>query len=245
MHFERMARAYDEARPPYPRGIYDTLTEAGVVTAGTRVLEVGAGSGLATRELVARGCVVTALEPGPELARLLAHRSPTVPVVRSSLEDAELPDGAFDVVAAATSLHWVDLNVGLPKLHATLEAGGWLAVWRNRFGDDAVDTPFRRRVQQIVDVRDRRTAGPARSDDRPSVEELSAGGWFDPVRTQHWRWSVDLTTDQVRSLFRTFSDWADAEVDAAARAVDELGGVVTEHYRSVLHLLRRSDVRSS
>jgi len=49
----------------------------------------------------------------------------------------------------------------------------------------------------------------------------------------------------VRSLFRTFSDWSEAEVDAAGRVAEELGGVVTEHYRSVLHLLTRRSVRAS
>jgi hypothetical protein len=69
--------------------------------------------------------------------------------------------------------------------------------------------------------------------------DLAAGGWFEPLRTDHWRWTIDLDTGQVRRLFRTFSDWDDTEVEAAAQAVDDLGGVVTEHYRSILHLLRR------
>jgi hypothetical protein len=76
------------------------------------------------------------------------------------------------------------------------------------------------------------------------MEDLATGGWFDPVWTECWRWSIDLNTDQVRRLFRTFSDWSGAEVEAAAQAVDELGGVVTEYYRSVLHLLRRASAGS-
>lgn len=245
MHFERMAAEYAGARPPYPPNLYDVLRAEGVIGQGTRILEVGAGSGLATRELVRYGNEVVAIEPGRELAGLLASEVPGVSVLQARLEDAELPDTAFDAVVAATSMHWVDLAVGLPKVHAALRPGGWLAVWRHRFGDASVDTEFRRRVQGIVAARTRRVGGEHRPDDRPTMDELSAGAWFRPLRTEHWRWSIDLDSDQVRRLFRTFSDWSDAEVAAVEGAAAELGGVVTEHYQSVLHLLERAPDRNA
>ena len=238
MHFERMAAEYAGARPPYPTGMYELLESEGVIGRGVRVLEVGAGSGLATRDLVCAGCAVTAVEPGRELARLLQQDVPEADARLARLEDVELPAGAFDSVVAASSMHWVDLSVALPKLHAALRPDGWLAVWRHRFGDESVDTEFRRRVERIVDQRPSHDPGARGSDDRPTMEELTVDGWFEPVRTELWRWSVDLDIDAVRRLFRTFSDWSDEEVESAAQAVEELGGVVTEHYRTVLHLLK-------
>ncbi|HZG98532.1 MAG TPA: class I SAM-dependent methyltransferase [Nocardioidaceae bacterium] len=204
---------------------------------GKRLLEIGAGSGLATRELVRSGSDVLAVEPGPQLARLLKDDVPEASVRRARLEDVELPDSSFDSVVAATSMHWVNLSVALPKLHAALRPRGWLAVWRHRFGD-SVDTEFRRRVEQVVAERVRQNVGERRADDRPTMAELTTGAWFEAVRTEQWRWSIDLSTDQVRRLFRTFSDWSESEVEAVAEAADDLGGVVTEHYRSLLHLLR-------
>jgi hypothetical protein len=183
---------------------------------------------------------VVAVEPGRELAGLLERDVPGASVLLGQLEDAELPYSVFDSATAATSMHWVNLSVGLPKLHATLRPCGWLAVWRHRFGDESVDTEFRRRVQRIVDGRARRQAAEHRADDRPTMDELSAGPWFEPVGSEHWRWSIDLDADQVRALFRTFSDWSDPEVEAVTRAAVALGGVVTEHYQTVLHLLRRA-----
>ena len=240
MHFERMAAKYTEARPAYPAGLYEVLERDCVIGPRVQVLEVGAGAGLATRDLVRCGCHVTAVEPGSELARLLQRDVPEAEVLLARLEDVELPAGSFDSVVAATAMHWVDLAVALPKIHAALRPDGWLAAWRHRFGDESVDTEFRRHVERIVAARPSHDPGARRSDDRPTVEERTADGWFDPVRTEQWRWTVDLDTDGVRRLFKTFSDWSDAEVEAAARAVDELGGVVTEHYRTVLHLLKRA-----
>jgi SAM-dependent methyltransferase len=238
-HFDRLAADYASARPPYPTVIYDLLSSEGVIGPGLRVLEIGAGAGLATKRLVAAGSHVTALEPGPALCSLLEETVPGVPVVPSRLEEAELPPATFDSVVAATSMHWVDLSVGLPKTHEVLRPGGFLAVFRNVFGDDTYDTDFRDIVRQIVARRRAAPESPSR-ESRPTMAELSAGGYFEPVRSEHWQWSMELTTEQVTRLFRTFSDWDDAEVDAVRAAAEACGGLVTEHYRSVLHLLRRT-----
>lgn len=249
MHFERMASRYAGARPPYPPDLFATLRAEGVIGPGTRVLEIGAGSGLATADLVRSGSEVVAVEPGRELAHLLQTSVPEAAVLPAAVEDVELPPAAFDSVVAATSLHWVDLTRTLPRLHRTLRPGGWLAVWRHLFGDPDVRTAFRDRVQEIITRRDpSRSPSPSpgshapgsSGDSRPTVEELSADGWFLPARSQTWRWSADLDAVQITRLFATFSDWSPDEVAAAAAAVEGLGGTVTEHYRTVLHLLRRS-----
>lgn len=233
-----MATEYATARPRYPDAVFETLEPEGVIGPGTRVLEIGAGAGLATRELLGRGSDVVVLEPGVQLARLLADAASGAHVIVSRLEDAQLEEAGFDSAVAATAMHWVDLSVGLPTLHRALRPGGWLAVWRNVFGDDSVDTEFRQRVEAIVTQRDEGDVGRSR-DQRPTVEELAAGGWFEPVRTQRWRWSIDLSAQQIGLLFKTFSNWTPAEVAAVQDAAEELGGHVTEHYQTVLHLLRR------
>jgi SAM-dependent methyltransferase len=161
-----------------------------------------------------------------------------VQVLPSRLEEADLPRAAFDSVVAATSMHWVDLSVGLPKLHSTLRPDGRLAVFRTVFGDETVDTEFRGRVKQIVAAKGEK-AEEASPEPRPTMVELSADGYFRALRSEHWRWDAGLTTEQVTRLFSTFSDWTDEEVEAIRAAADACGGVITEHYQSVLHLLIR------
>jgi SAM-dependent methyltransferase len=234
-----MAEDYDFARPPYPRVLFEVLKAERVIGPGLKVLEVGAGSGQATRELVASGSQVVALEPGHDLAALLEKEVPDATVMRSRLEDAALPDAAFDSAVAATSMHWVDLSFGLPRLHAAMHPGGSLAVFRNVFGDADVRTEFRDRVQQIVERRPGRGSEP-QSEPKPTMGELATGGLFLPVRSERWRWAIVLTSAQVTRLFRTFSDWSEQEVQDAGAAADACGGRVTEHYQSVLHLLRRA-----
>lgn len=239
MHFEQMAAEYAGARPLYPEVVFQTLEAEGVVGPGIRVLEVGAGSGLATRELVARGCEVVAVEPGRQLASFIEAAGLGVEVLTSRLEDVQLAEADFDAIVAATAMHWIDLSVGLPLVHRALRPGGVLAVFRTVFGDDTVRTPFRGRVDDIVAKRPRTEEGRHR-EERPTMAELAADGWFEPVRTARWRWSIDLSAAQIGALFRTFSNWTAGEAAAAEAAASDLGGQVTEHYQTVLHLLRRA-----
>jgi SAM-dependent methyltransferase len=238
-HFEEMAAEYARARPSYPDIVFETLEQAGVIGPGTRVLEVGAGAGLATRPMLDRGSEVVGLEPGRQLAAILAEVAPDADVVVAGLEDAELAEDDFDSAVAATAMHWVDLSVGLPKLHRALRSGGLLAVWRTVFGDDTVQTDFRSVVGAIV-ARRGKTADGLR-EVRPTVDELTAGGWFEHLRSEHWRWSIELDAEEAGRLFATFSDWTTAEAAEVEQAVVDLGGRVTEHYQTVLHVVRRVD----
>lgn len=241
-HFDGMADLYDRARPPYPDGLWARLRDLGLLGAGTRVLELGAGSGLATVPMLAAGAAVTAVEPGPALAALLRRRAPGATVREGTAETVPLDDAAYDLAVAATSVHWFDLDVVLPRLHRALVPGGHLAVWRHVFGDPTAPvTPFRERM---ADVERRRGTvaprpGPADVDTAGWVGRLGAGGYFDVRVVEELRWSVDLDADQVRDLFTTFSEWTRDEADAVARAVQALGGRVTEHYVTPLLVLAR------
>lgn len=239
-HFESVAEDYAAARPQYPQQLYDRLAAMGVIGPGKRILEVGAGSGQATAPLVERGCLVTAIEPGPGLAASLRAAVPAAVVLADPVEVAALPTGAFDSVVAATSLHWVDLPAALPRLHDALVPGGSLAVWRTVYGDPRTRTPFRDAVAAIVAARSSATVHRDSLDPRPTLAELTSGGFFAPVETWTHPWQVDLEADQIHRLFRTFSDWTDAEVDAVGAAAREQGPLIREHYVTHLHLLRRA-----
>jgi SAM-dependent methyltransferase len=241
MHFDRHADLYDRARPPYPAALTERLAALGLLRAGARALDLGAGSGQATRILVDAGMDVTAVEPGAALAARLHESLPAVRVVRSSAEDADLPAAAFDLVTVATAVHWFDLDIVLPKLHRALASDGRLAVWRNAYGDPSVPPGrFRRRVQEIVDARDAPSRPqPDETDTQRWAAALESGGLFRTTHREEFSWAVELDEAGVRDIFTTFSDWTAAEAEKAGHAVRELGGTVTEHYLTPLLVLER------
>nr|WP_279536277.1 class I SAM-dependent methyltransferase [Nocardioides ochotonae] len=241
-HFDAHAADYERHRPPYPEQLWVRLYELGVLRSGRRVLDLGAGTGEAAVRLVSAGAVVTAVEPGSSLAARLRRRVPAAEVMIATAEEAVLPEAAFDLAVAATAAHWFDLDIVLPKLHRALRPGGRLAVWRTVFRDPEADTAFRRRVARIMASGPRVSRPDALDLDR-WVRELTAGGYFVERHAEVFRWSVQLDSQQVRGLFSTFSDWTGDEVEAAAQAVDDLGGRVTEHYVTPLLVLDRVAAR--
>jgi SAM-dependent methyltransferase len=240
MHFESLADEYDAARPPYPVALWDEIRRLGVLQAGHRALDVGAGSGQATGPLIAAGLEVTAVEPGTRLAGHIRDAYPAATVLGGRAEDVELSPASFDLVVVATAIHWLDVDVVLPKLRRALTSDGMLLVWRTVFGDPrAAATPFRERVQRIVAERrgSRATAWDAEDGDA-TARVLGSSGLFAVDSVSTFRWSTELDAPSVRRLFATFSDWSPEEVQRAAVAVEELGGTVLEHYLSWLIVLR-------
>lgn len=241
-HFEALADGYAAARPPYPPALWDAIRDLGVLQAGRRAVDLGAGSGQATGPLLAAGLHVTAVEPGPRLAEQIRARHPAATVIVGRAEELDLPEESVDLAVVATAIHWMDLSVLLPKLERMLTRDGVLLVWRTVFGDpDAPVTPFRERIAQIV--QDRHVAsspGADAEDPAATAAAVTASGLFDIRDTRTFRWSVDLSEEQVRGLFTTFSDWTPEEAERAAAAVRELGGTVREAYTSWLIALVRS-----
>jgi SAM-dependent methyltransferase len=129
--FDEDAERYDRARPSYPVQLFDDLCELAQLDAGSRVLEIGCGTGQATVPLARRGMTIVAVELGANLAAV-ARRNlesyPNVDVVVDVFEDWPLPDEPFDAVVAFTAIRWLDAERALPKIAAALRPGGAFVV---------------------------------------------------------------------------------------------------------------------
>jgi len=116
---------YDRARPRYPAALLDRIVAA---RPGSRVLDVGCGTGIEARQLRDAGCVVLGVEPDDRMAAFARRTGIEVEV--STLEDWD-PDGrTFDAVVAGTAWHWIDPVAGAAKAAEVLRPGGVLApMW--------------------------------------------------------------------------------------------------------------------
>ncbi|WP_424217189.1 class I SAM-dependent methyltransferase (plasmid) [Streptomyces sp. BI20] len=130
--FDSAAALYNANRPGYPPALFDTIQEfSGRPLAGARVADVGAGTGIATALLRARGADVLAVEPGDGMAAELHRSDPTVPVVRGDGDRLPLATGAFDLLTYAQSWHWTDPDRSVPEARRVLRPDGVLARWWN------------------------------------------------------------------------------------------------------------------
>jgi SAM-dependent methyltransferase len=129
--FNEEPELYDRVRPTYPDELYADLVAITGMDERSSVLEVGCGTGQATRSLAALGCPVTAVELGPGMAAVARQRLATFPNVEietSPFEEWDDRGRRFDVVVAASAWHWVDPSIGWRRARELLRPEGWMAL---------------------------------------------------------------------------------------------------------------------
>ncbi|WP_395572957.1 class I SAM-dependent methyltransferase [Streptomyces sp. BK79] len=238
--FNAAAAQYAANRPSYPPALLDALEEyAGHPLAGARVVDVGAGTGIATARLHARGAAVIAVEPGAGMAAEFRRTLPDVPLVRGNGNALPLADHSADLLTYAQAWHWTDPALAIPEALRVLRPGGTLALWWNT---EALDVPWIAAAAQRVDRHfdlglsaEKRDLGPGTAD--------PAGRLGLTRRTIRWSRRVPLDTHLANlashSVFLT-----DTEERRAAFLADERrhllavfpDGTVEEAYDVVLLL---------
>ncbi|MFE4965350.1 class I SAM-dependent methyltransferase [Streptomyces sp. NPDC056660] len=135
--FNAAAAQYAANRPSYPSALLDAVEEeAGRTLTGARVVDVGAGTGIATAVLHARGADVVAVEPGEGMAAQFHRTLPGIPLVRGNGNALPLADDTADFLTYAQAWHWTDPAHSVPEALRVLRPGGALALWWNT---DALD----------------------------------------------------------------------------------------------------------
>jgi SAM-dependent methyltransferase len=140
LSFGSVAASYERFRLGYP----DELVHEVLAYAGTPVrtaLEVGAGTGKATREFAARGIAVTATDPDAGmLAELRRHVPASVETVQGAFEELPLT-ATHDLVFAAASFHWTRAEGRWDRVAALLAPGGVFASFGGplRLADPGVE----------------------------------------------------------------------------------------------------------
>jgi SAM-dependent methyltransferase len=245
--------SYDQARPGHPERVYEILATRCGLTRSARVLEVGPGTGQATRRLLEHGASVVVVEPNATLAdHLAATFGDDVEVLRAALEEASLPLASFDVAVAASAFHWVDETAGLAAIHAALRPAGWVALWWTLFGEGSEADAFIRATTPLLAGLDssptKGAAGrPAHAlDVEARTSALEAAGFLD-VSHELVRWAWSWDTVGIRALYGSFSPILRLGEDERTRLLDEValiaerdfGGYVERALTTSLYTARK------
>lgn len=168
--FDVFAEIYHSVRPGYPAKLYVDIGELCGIGKESRLLEIGAGSGIATAELAKFGGRVVAIEPGSHLAGIARKQTegfPNVEVLEKTFEDFESSE-RFDAILAFTAYHWIDQGIGYQKVRDLLDdAGSLVLVWNSFFlSDSAVTAEVNRTYHEYL---------PDAYPDESTVEEVNGG----------------------------------------------------------------------
>ena len=130
--FDAVADEYDAGRPGYPAAVFDAL--GGID--GRRVLDIGAGTGIATRDLMARGASVVAIDPGREVLRRASARTPDLCATVADGTRLPVRSRSVDLVCFAQSWHWLEPATRDAEVRRVLRQGGrWAGWWSHARAD--------------------------------------------------------------------------------------------------------------
>lgn len=250
--FDEDPDAYDRTRPVAPDAVFDDTVRLAGLRPGSTVLEIGPGTGQATRPLAERGVRILALELGPHLAARARHNLagfPSVTVTATSFEVWSPGDMTFDAVFACNSFHWVDPDVRFAKAAAVLKPHGHLVVLStpvvvpedaSQFWWDVQDDWTAVGAERV----DPATKHPDRVDDLSSAVRASTL-LEEPVTTRR-RFDITLTAADYATNLATQSGVKELPREERAQLVERIrrrleahGGTLTVHHLAVLTVAKR------
>lgn len=119
---------YDRGRLSYGPEVAGVLADELGLAAGSRVLDLGAGTGKLSRALVDAGLDAVAVEPLEDMRTVLAGAIGPERALAGTAEAIPLPDGSVDAVTMADSFHWFDEQPAVAEIRRVLKPGGGVAV---------------------------------------------------------------------------------------------------------------------
>ncbi len=259
--FNEVPELYDRVRPGYPDELFADLVAVTGMDERSSVLEVGCGTGQATRSLARLAGAVTAVEAGAEMAALARRRLAgfgNVEVETSAFEKWDDRGRRFDVLVAASCWHWIDPAVGWPRAHEVLRPGGWTAL----LGHVVVRRPGEPEVYaETADLHERFAPGNRAWGHPPLEDEVRGNGegwglvddpgelfgptivrWYPTVQWCDGTGFADLLRSM--SLYRELSpEVREPLLDAIAERIrTRMGDRVPRRYLSVLRVGPRADL---
>jgi SAM-dependent methyltransferase len=192
--------AYDNFMGRFSVRLAPVFADFAGIEAGQRVLDVGAGTGALTSELVRRGAEASAADPSPSFVAALRERLPDIGVHEAAAEELPWPDEVFDAALAQLVLTFMrDAPAGIAEMHRVVRPGGVVAacMW-DREGMEMLAAV--NRTQQALDS------------SRPTSEQLT-----------NFR-----SREEIESLFGPGVEMELLEVEAGYTGFAELWGSVLD-----------------
>ena len=238
--FDLGADTYERGRPGYPEPAVAWLVQVLGIGPGSQVVDLAAGTGKLTRQLVPTGAELTAVEPVAGMRARLAGSLPGVRVEAGTAEAMRLPDGAADVVVVGQAFHWFDGTRALAEIHRVLRPGGGLGlVWNVR--DESV--PW---VAQLTRIIEPHRGDAPRYQSRRWREAFAATSLFEPLREHGFSHAQRGDRAMVRDRMGSVSFVASLDPAVRAEVLAEVDELLDRHPalrgRATVTLPYRTDV---
>jgi SAM-dependent methyltransferase len=244
--FGERAESYDLFRPRYPDAVIDELLghEPHVLD----VLDVGCGTGIASRQLARRGAKVLGVELAPRMAEIARRHGIAVEI--GAFESWDAAGRTFDRVTSAQAWHWLDLPVATAKAASVLRPGGSLClIWNAGSQPDDLADALEEVYAGVVPPGSHRVfrgyAADRSSDLKAGltseIDAISMMPEFGVPTEQWFSWTRTYQRDEWLDQLVSRSDHAalqpalrDRLFEAIGAAIDRYGGSFVMEFETVL-----------
>jgi ubiquinone/menaquinone biosynthesis C-methylase UbiE len=226
--FGNSAREYELGRPTWPAELIDRVTAELELPPEATVLDLGAGTGKLTRDLVPRFGQVIAVEPDDAMRAVLEEVVPGAEARAGSAEAIPLEDASVDAVFTAEAFHWFASDRTVGEIVRVLRPGGGLAMfWNVEFGD--AEPPMGDAVDAVLDEAFARGGA-------PGIGKVLSGAWrrpldaspFGPLQEAEFERYVIRSRDQWLANMLSVSSIASQPADARAELAAQLSELVPD-----------------
>ncbi len=234
LSFDAAADDYHKIRPNYPSAMFQDVFR--LLPDSPSILEVGPGTGQATRDLLAHSATVTAVEIGPRLAATLQREldSPHLDVLVGDFELVELPRHRYDALFSATAYHWISPAAQLARPLELLKPKGVLAVVDLKQVTSPDDRGFFAAAQPIYERYGEAHKGPLppkRGEVVPAIAPaLRADRRFTDIAVHCYDWNQTYAAEQYRRLMLSYSGTQVMEPERRQGLLDDMVAFINEHF---------------
>lgn len=242
---------YDRIRPTYPDELFRDIINYSSINEESDSLEIGIGTGQATKSILQTGCSVTAIELGDKLSNFVRNKFrkySNFNVINADFMTLPIKSNSYDLVYCATAFHWLPLEEGYRKVNDILKSSGTIALfWNHPFPNrkDDISNKVNRQVYDKYLLSDKEIVELGEKDCERRTRELEQFG-FKNVEAKLYHRVRILTSDSYIALLNTYSDHRalDAKIKDAFEvemkmSIDKIGGKINIYDTIDLYLARK------
>jgi SAM-dependent methyltransferase len=219
---------YDRTRPSYPTALVERIVAA---SPGPRILDVGCGTGISSRQLRAAGCAVLGVEPDARMAGWA--RDTGIETEVAKFEEWDSAGREFDTVVAGQTWHWVDPDAGAARAARVLRPDGLLALFWNVFqAGPEVTQGFADAYQRALPESALSQAMAMPTLDvystifTKTADGIRASGAFSDPEQWRFEWEWVYTRDEWLDQVPTFGGHSNFPAETLQRLLDSIGAVI-------------------
>ena len=157
--FNHLADIYEKYRPSYPQKYVEDIIEKCHLNFESLVADIGAGTGILTRQLLHNNLKVVGVEPNPDMRKVLKklETNKNFRAIEGTAEHTNLENNSIDLVVVAQAFHWFDKEKFKEECKRILKPNGSLWILWNQLDENEeivkeqkrIDDQYTNRFQEV------------------------------------------------------------------------------------------------